>query len=182
MDLPTTTVTGESFRFLDLPTELRMMVYESIPREIKHIRLLTREAHWTKDKSSKVGELETTLVSHSMSTAILGTCRQISIEANDVVKATMQNWVADQGIGFISNMIDGTVDAMLRCIISRFCWIVKDEELECHILGNCGFSKRLEDSYEYGKFWLDWECPDAVTTRQLHHSARQIQHPVPWIQ
>jgi hypothetical protein len=70
----------QPFRFLDLPAELRLMVYESLPTKITHHDLrISREAH------GEQGCL--TLVWTTLSgLAVLRTCRQTNSEAKKIIR------------------------------------------------------------------------------------------------
>lgn len=67
------------------------MVYERLPRSTKHT---------TMNKKSHEGWI--TLISHSISIAILGTCRQIHQEALPLVNKAIREWVEDGGVKIIS--------------------------------------------------------------------------------
>jgi hypothetical protein len=89
--------TLEPFRFLDLPKDIRLMVYERLARSAKHT---------TMNKKSHEGWI--TLISHSISIAVLGTCRQIHQEALPLVNKAIREWVGDGGVKIISTTeLDG---------------------------------------------------------------------------
>jgi len=84
-------LTAEPFRFLDLPKDIRLMVYERLPRSTKHTTIIT---------SSSEGRI--TLISHSISIAILGTCQRVHQEALPLVNKAIREWVEDGGVKIIS--------------------------------------------------------------------------------
>ena len=67
------------------------MVYECLPRSTKHTPII-----------KYILEERITLISHSISIAILGTCRQIHQEALPLVNKAIREWVEDGGVKIIS--------------------------------------------------------------------------------
>ncbi|KAF2028983.1 hypothetical protein EK21DRAFT_90201 [Setomelanomma holmii] len=82
-------LTFQTFRFLDLPAEIRCMIYERISIDTKHHILTKAEsdiAHPTWPNSGKTADASSiTLLRKSLSVAILRTCRRIWQEATPVL-------------------------------------------------------------------------------------------------
>ncbi|KAF1950915.1 hypothetical protein CC80DRAFT_553835 [Byssothecium circinans] len=78
------------FRFMDLPPELRLMVYERLPREIKHVKIeLPKYTVSWKDNPYIV------LIKKTVHTSILATCRLIHVEANRMVQNAIRNFILE---------------------------------------------------------------------------------------
>jgi hypothetical protein len=75
---------GSTFHFLDLPKEIRFMIYERPPRTANHTTTIARDT----DVDNTMNAPSLNLNSHSTSTGILGTCRQIHLEALSLGNAT----------------------------------------------------------------------------------------------
>ncbi|KAF2650800.1 hypothetical protein K491DRAFT_682715 [Lophiostoma macrostomum CBS 122681] len=72
----------QPFRFLDLPPELRLMVYERLPRKIKHRRI-----------TEKTNNDYVILIDKSIPTSILATCKQIYDEAIHIVSEAIRDFI-----------------------------------------------------------------------------------------
>ncbi|KAF2852303.1 hypothetical protein T440DRAFT_466998 [Plenodomus tracheiphilus IPT5] len=64
------------FRFMDLPTELRLMVYAQLPRSVKH----------TMVSQAGLPNVKVILITRHVPAAILCTCRTVYQEANEIVQ------------------------------------------------------------------------------------------------
>lgn len=82
---------NHSFYFLDLPTELRLMIYEFLPNR-------TTRAEYIKS-TGKVTSNHFTLITNSAQTAILATCKIIYIEALPIMRKKMRRlWQTAYGV------------------------------------------------------------------------------------
>ncbi|KAF2245283.1 hypothetical protein BU26DRAFT_507970 [Trematosphaeria pertusa] len=91
MGLASSKPTFQPFRFLDLPREIRYMVYERLPRTTKHITIVTHP---------HLGAT-LTLIMHSTPTSILATCHQAYDEARPFVQKAISDWVIEGGVKLV---------------------------------------------------------------------------------
>lgn len=71
------------FRFMDLPTELRLTIYKRLPRQIKHtkVRYVGGKYPFPAEKVDST----VILITRHLPVAILGISRQIYFEADSIV-------------------------------------------------------------------------------------------------
>ncbi|CAN9098087.1 unnamed protein product [Alternaria alternata] len=94
----------EPFRLMDLPTELRLMIYKRLPRQIKHTELRY-------DDRLEVDSV--ILVTRHLPTALLRASREIYAEAHDIVAALIRTFVKEsQPKIFEHNSCDGLLDVV----------------------------------------------------------------------
>lgn len=77
------------FRFLDLPKELRIMVYEYLPRIVRHHELCIYSRDCKEQPRQKL-----TLVINSVPLAILAVCRQIKSEAETIAQRIAKDFIS----------------------------------------------------------------------------------------
>jgi primosomal replication protein N len=77
---------AQAFRLLDLPVEIRLMIYERLPRTIKHHRIKINHPIYENEQI-------VTLVVRSIPVSILGANRQIYNEAQNVVRALAESFI-----------------------------------------------------------------------------------------
>jgi hypothetical protein len=108
----------QPFRFMDPPSELRLMVYERLPRETRHVKIGL--AAWDIGRDEKNPYLQ--VVRKYTHTAILATCKLVFQEAEEIIKTTIRNFIlADTPKVFLgAQMIHWDVPRnWLFCILKR---------------------------------------------------------------
>ena len=115
---------SKPFRLMDLPTELRLMIYRRLPRQIKHT-----EAHYVGDlypHSNKTIDSTVVLITRHLPVAVLRTSRQIHDEAYDIVAHLIQTFVTESQPRVIGHeMRLHALYSLRRCItIERIAYLV----------------------------------------------------------
>jgi hypothetical protein len=85
---------GKPFRFMDLPIDIRLMVYERLPRIIRHTP--SRQTQNLEDGDITTGLRALILITRHVPTAILATCRTIHAEANGIVMRLLRTFILEQ--------------------------------------------------------------------------------------
>jgi hypothetical protein len=76
------------FRFLDLPKELRLLIYERLPRCIRWHEMCIRSRF-----DGKVPHQKLTVILRTVPVAMLSTCRQINREASAIVQGIAKRFI-----------------------------------------------------------------------------------------
>ena len=97
------------------------MVYERLPRSTKHSTVGHRNS-----------EERITLISHSVSTAILRACHQVYQEALPLVNKAIREWIQDGGVKAI-----GTTE------FSGMCALLEILDVLCDVSNRVRFTDRL---------------------------------------
>jgi hypothetical protein len=106
------------FRLMDLPTELRLMIYKQLPRQIKHTELRYFGPR-IYDPNVTV-DSRVTLVTRHLPTAILRTSHQVYAESRAIVSAILQSFMVDSQPRIIGHdhRLDA-VSAFVRLIVAE---------------------------------------------------------------
>ncbi|KAG9191167.1 hypothetical protein G6011_09255 [Alternaria panax] len=80
-----------SFQFMDLPKELRIMVYERLPRTIDNRIVKLSYENWPLDQERYVSFF--TLIHPSTNTSILRVCKEIHAEAAHYVQKSIRDFI-----------------------------------------------------------------------------------------
>lgn len=112
------TQTPPPFRFLDLPKEIRLMVYERLPRQIKHTYI-----------STKYRDNGAIIVTKHLPLALLQTCRTVYAEAESIVKKLIQSFILESNpklimacertTSFLLDEASSEFNALRVCMIPR---------------------------------------------------------------
>jgi hypothetical protein len=73
---------------MDLSVELRLMVYEFLPRTIKHAHVVPPAT-----PDNPMSQVELILVTKHVPTAILATCREVYTQANAIVQNIVKRFI-----------------------------------------------------------------------------------------
>jgi hypothetical protein len=80
----------QPFRFLDLPVELRLMVYEQLPRTVKHTHIRNLS-----DTDNDRNDFKLILITRHVPTSILATCREVQAEANSIIRKLVRSFILE---------------------------------------------------------------------------------------
>ena len=157
------TVQHDPFPFMNLPVELRLMVYERLPRQIKHTEV------------SIDGE-RAILVTRHLPTAILRTSKQIRLEARTIVEKLVRQFIEESPTKLIELGKAGTkmrqkkiLDYLMSQIPRERMAVEDDEKSDIE-----GILQRLPKSS--GLQPTDLAAAPNIA-RFLHQAARARYHP-----
>lgn len=107
----------QPFRFLDLPKELRLMVYERLPRSIRP-KTFNFEAEYYRDPVPT----DMTVICRNIDTSILATCKQIHYEAKGIFRRVVTDFILSSPIRIVVRSepgFDWQLDSLLEMIVRR---------------------------------------------------------------
>jgi hypothetical protein len=104
-----------AFRFMDSPVDLRLIVYEWIPRVVKHTPLQLTSPLAGDNTSTGLPEL--ILITRHVSTAILATCSMVHTEADSIVKRLLKTFILEQEPKIVIR-IDSTLNLICAIVSS----------------------------------------------------------------
>jgi hypothetical protein len=114
-DSTSASTVAQPFRFLDLPKELRLMVYDLLPNQTERIQFCSKQ-----DTNYGTGSL--TLLITCVPTAILRTCRQIKTEAKDIVRKRANQYLQASCFGSPTPRMETNAVALKNL---NFDWLIE---------------------------------------------------------
>ncbi|KAI4619611.1 hypothetical protein J4E83_005466 [Alternaria metachromatica] len=101
---------------MDLPSELRLMVYKRLPRQIKHTEVRYLGYSWP-DTEVKL-DSTFVLITRHLPVAILRTSRQVYAEAHSIVTALIKSFVTESEPRAIGREDNGNAFLLLATLIA----------------------------------------------------------------
>lgn len=107
----------QPFRFFDLPSELRLLVHEFLPRYITYAKVdvTCHLQSWLLMNGDRPPKTPITFVERRASTSVLRTCRLINVEVSTIVHHNIENFILGQTPRMVCD-IDHTARA-IQCIM-----------------------------------------------------------------
>ncbi|KAF2818955.1 hypothetical protein CC86DRAFT_413334 [Ophiobolus disseminans] len=97
--IPLSLPRSQPFRFMELPTRLRLMVYERLPRSVKHIYTGRSSSSVPSPRNCKL-----ILITRHVPTSILATCKKIRAEASSIIRRLIRKFI----LGHTPKIIDNS--------------------------------------------------------------------------
>jgi hypothetical protein len=116
------------FPFMRLPKDIRLMVYERLPRTVKHVRI--GNCHF-QNPADTITDTTTILVVRSTSTMIVATCQEVYDEARSIVHKTIEQWVLEGGVKLVWTMDSGVhvnMPLVLWAVLLRLSKMLKQKD------------------------------------------------------
>jgi hypothetical protein len=138
------------FRFLDLPKEVRLIIYERLPRCI--------ERHGMSIYSSRNKEIphqKLTVILSTVSIAMLSACRQINSEASAVVQDIAKSFILLQAPRLIFEAQDHFNDRFLFWILDAI-----SEQAYRRVLGGIRHTLGRTDGGKFKFVVIDMSSPN----------------------
>ncbi|KAF2472762.1 uncharacterized protein BDR25DRAFT_353086 [Lindgomyces ingoldianus] len=110
----------QPFRFMDLPKDIRLMVYERLPREIVHHALRPLSGPFKGNNQGVV------LIYRATPTLILATCQEVYHEAKAIIGKSI-SWVHEGGVKLLTSL--GGSDRMVIDIVMNSLLMVYDRRM-----------------------------------------------------
>ncbi|KAF2655958.1 hypothetical protein K491DRAFT_692462 [Lophiostoma macrostomum CBS 122681] len=160
----------QPFRFMDLPQELRFMVYERLPREITHCHVAVDSG--LRGNSSELTESATVVIRRT-TTSILVVSKTIHEEASPIVQRTIRSFILEKNPKLSSSYVDayGLVPALVRSVINSFC----DYKHRLHEHGTWSTGNSLVHRCVHDPTWDDMINQKVRDVMQLNHWYPRVQ-------
>ena len=154
------------FRFLDLPRDIRFMVYERLPRHISHAVIPIPSQ--TTDDHHDVTRTSLILLSRSTCTSILATCRQINHEAGPFISRILQNWVEGGTVNVIVLASDKRQLLILSAVLKTLkqaLMLTRESDVKDYDIASAIFTEIKSGAYTgSGPLWAFHENDDRIKT------------------